>query len=124
VLVTWVPRDAANAVEPPVKPTLEVSDGIAQATNVFTWADHTLADPQYVVKVDPNIKKDVTAISLKHQNGFERLNMIEKWAKLEALMRDAEKRKDVPEWEAARKGYDDRCPGTNRRFFNAIKQGR
>ena len=26
------------------------------------WADHTIADQQYVVKVDPNIKTDVTAI--------------------------------------------------------------
>ena len=29
---------------------------------MFTWADHTIADQQYVVKVDPNIKTDVSAI--------------------------------------------------------------
>ena len=30
--------------------------------NVFTWADHTIADEQYVVKVSPDIDKEVTAI--------------------------------------------------------------
>lgn len=62
VLVTWVPRNAAAATEVPVRATLEVSDGTAQSENVFTWADHTLADQQYVVKVDPGIRTDVTAI--------------------------------------------------------------
>ena len=62
VLVTWVPRDAGAANAPPVTAQLEVSDGIAISENVFTWADHTICDQQYVVKVDPNIKKDVTAI--------------------------------------------------------------
>lgn len=62
VLVTWVPRNAEAADGPPSTATLEVSDGTAVSENVFTWADHTLCDQQYVVKVDPNIKKDVTAI--------------------------------------------------------------
>ena len=62
VLVTWVPRDAAAARQLPVRATLQVSDGIAQSENVFTWADHTLADEQYVVKVDPNIPHDITSI--------------------------------------------------------------
>ena len=62
VLVTWVPRNAAAAGRLPVRATLEVSDGIAESENVFTWADHTLADQQYVVKVDPNIRKDITSI--------------------------------------------------------------
>ena len=62
VLVTWVPRNAEAEREPPVTAQLQVSDGLAISENVFTWADHTLADHQYVVKVDPNIKKDVTAI--------------------------------------------------------------
>ena len=47
---------------PPIAASLEVSDGTATSQNVFTWADHTIADQQYVVKVDPNIKTDVTAI--------------------------------------------------------------
>ena len=61
VLVTWVPRDASNAQQAPVGAVLTTSDGPATG-NVFTWADHTIADQQYVVKVDPNIERDVTAI--------------------------------------------------------------
>ena len=62
VLVTWVPRGAGRTKEPPVRATLATSEGEAQSENVFTWADHTLADQQYVVKADPGIKRDVTAI--------------------------------------------------------------
>jgi Zn-dependent alcohol dehydrogenase len=63
VMVTWVPRDVAKAAGPPVRAKLEVSEGTAvTGEGVFTWADHTLADEQYVVKVDPAIKKDVTSI--------------------------------------------------------------
>ena len=62
VMVTWVPRQAAAESIPPVAASLTVMDGVARSQNVFTWADHTIADQQYVVKVDPNIKTDVTAI--------------------------------------------------------------
>lgn len=62
VLVTWVPRNTTAASRLPVRATLAVQDGIAQSENVFTWADHTIADEQYVVKVDPDIRRDVTAI--------------------------------------------------------------
>ena len=62
VMVTWVPRDAENAAAPPDRMKLEVSLGLAVSENVFTWADNTLADEQYVVKVDSSLKKDVTAI--------------------------------------------------------------
>jgi len=62
VLVTWVPRAAKDATQPPVRATLEVSGGTAQSENVFTWADNTICDEQYVVKVSPNVKKDVTSI--------------------------------------------------------------
>jgi Zn-dependent alcohol dehydrogenase len=62
VLVTWVPRDAARARDLPVRATLDVSDGVAESENVFTWANRTLADEQYVVKVEPDIRKDVTSI--------------------------------------------------------------
>ena len=61
-LVTWVPRDAENAAALPERATLEVSLGLAVSDNVFTWADHTLVDEQYVVRIDPKLKKDVTAI--------------------------------------------------------------
>ena len=62
VLVTWVPRDASRAKALPVRATLNVSDGMAQSENVFTWANFTLADEQYVVKVDPRTPRDVTSI--------------------------------------------------------------
>ncbi|MEZ5596224.1 MAG: zinc-binding dehydrogenase [Pseudomonadales bacterium] len=62
VMVTWVPRNASAARQLPVRAELQVSDGIAISENVFTWADHTLADEQYVVKVADTIRKDVTAI--------------------------------------------------------------
>jgi len=62
VLVTWVPRDAEHASDLPVRATLAVSEGTAESENVFTWADSTLADEQYVVKVDPNTPRDVTSI--------------------------------------------------------------
>ena len=62
VLVTWVPRDIKHAEGLPQVAELDVSDGTARSENVFTWADHTLVDEQYVVKVDPATPKDVTAI--------------------------------------------------------------
>ncbi len=62
VLLTWVPRNIEATGRIPQRALLEVSDGTAQSENVFTWADHTICDEQYAVKVDPNIAKDVTAI--------------------------------------------------------------
>ena len=62
VMLTWVPRNALAGKPPPVTAELQVQDGVAISENVFTWADHTIADEQYVVKVDPSIPKDVTAI--------------------------------------------------------------
>ena len=62
VLVTWVPRDAANTTAAPQPAALSVSGGEAISQNVFTWADHTVADQQFVVKADANIAKEVTAI--------------------------------------------------------------
>ena len=62
VMVTWVPRNVDESSIPPEPISLSVSDGTAVAQNVFTWADHTIADQQFVVKVDPAIKKDVTSI--------------------------------------------------------------
>jgi Zn-dependent alcohol dehydrogenase len=62
VLVTWVPRNIEAATRTPEPAILEVSDGTARSENVFTWADHTLCDEQYVVKVAPTIARDVTSI--------------------------------------------------------------
>ncbi len=63
VMVTWVPRDGENELRTPDAINLELEDGSTASTrNVFTWADITMADEQYVVKVPENIAKDVTAI--------------------------------------------------------------
>ena len=62
VLVTWVPRDIKNSNKLPVTVQIQVSDGMAISEDVFTWADHTICDEQYLVKVDSNIEKDVTSI--------------------------------------------------------------
>ncbi len=61
VMVTWVPRDGERTTRPAEAVTLKVPGGDAR-TNVFTWADNTIADEQYVVKVPANIKRDVTSI--------------------------------------------------------------
>lgn len=48
VLVTWVPRRDAGGRVPEVS-TLEIAPGVvACAPNVYTWADHCLADELYV----------------------------------------------------------------------------
>ena len=63
VMVTWVPRDAAGAKRNPEPARLTLPDGsVAVSQNVFTWADTTIADEQYVVKVAPETEKEVTAI--------------------------------------------------------------
>lgn len=62
VLVTWIPRDIKASGRLPIIATLETSEGLAISENVFTWADHTLCDEQYVVKVDKDVRTDVTAI--------------------------------------------------------------
>ena len=61
VLLTWVPRDAARYLDAPSPAQLNLSGGTASAS-VFTWADHTIADHQFVVKANDDIAKDVTAI--------------------------------------------------------------
>lgn len=62
VLVTWVPRDAARAEGPPTRASLDIGGGHAVSQNVFTWADHTIADEQFVVKAAAGIATDVTSI--------------------------------------------------------------
>lgn len=63
VLVTWVPRDVTATSRPAQGVTLDLPDGRQASTNnVFTWADHTIADEQYVVKVSPDIDREVTCI--------------------------------------------------------------
>ncbi len=63
VMVTWVPRDGESASRRAEAVTLDLPDGTtARSQNVFTWADNTIADEQYVVKVPSDIKRDVTSI--------------------------------------------------------------
>jgi Zn-dependent alcohol dehydrogenase len=62
-IVTWVPRNAPRTRRRAEPIALRLADGSeALSQNVFTWADHTLADEQFVVKVPSTIQKDVTAI--------------------------------------------------------------
>ncbi len=63
VMVTWVPRDARENARVAAPATLALPDGAtAVSQNVFTWADTTIADEQYVVKVASDINREVTAI--------------------------------------------------------------
>ena len=62
-LLTFVPRDAANTTRRPDAAQCDVAGGrTAIAQNIFTWADHTIADEQYVVKVPDDTPLDVTAV--------------------------------------------------------------
>jgi len=63
VLVTWVPRDAANTKRHASPAVVELPGGeTAMSQNVFTWADTTIADEQYVVKVSSDINRETTSI--------------------------------------------------------------
>ena len=63
VMVTWVPRSATEHARPPEPAHIPLPDGTtAVSQNVFTWADTTIADEQYVVKVADDINREVTAI--------------------------------------------------------------
>ncbi|MFN0093974.1 MAG: zinc-binding dehydrogenase [Dehalococcoidia bacterium] len=62
VMVTWVPRDPAITRQPD-NIVLELGAGQQASTrNVFTWADNTICDEQYVVRIPSNTKMDVTSI--------------------------------------------------------------
>lgn len=63
VMVTWVPRAVTPGGRMPAAATLQLGDGsIAVSQNVFTWADHTIADEQFVVKAPPGTPMDVGSI--------------------------------------------------------------
>ncbi len=63
VMVTWVARDREHADHAPEPAEILLPSGeIARAQNVFTWADHTIADEQFVVKMPDDVPVDVTAI--------------------------------------------------------------
>jgi Zn-dependent alcohol dehydrogenase len=63
VLVTWIARTAL----PPTRPLLpawvdQASGRRALSQGVFCWADHTIADELYVVKLPNDARTDVTCI--------------------------------------------------------------
>ncbi len=63
VLVTWVPKDARSTGRRPAPSSIELPDGtMAVARNAFTWADHTIVDELFAVKVANDIDREVTAI--------------------------------------------------------------
>src|SRR5262245_37893531 len=68
VMVTWVPRDRYEHMpEPTPWPATyrgkQVRHGDRSPTGVFTWAQVTIADQQYIVKcADTEAPSDVTAI--------------------------------------------------------------
>ena len=63
VLVTWIPRTVEPPPRRPEPAFVEQTSGRrAQSQGVFTWADHTIADELYVVKVPAETKRDVTCI--------------------------------------------------------------
>ena len=62
VMVTWVPRDGENTTRVAEGIALDLEGGVVARGNVFTWADNTIADEQYVVKVPSDTKRDVTSI--------------------------------------------------------------
>ena len=62
VLVTWVPRTTAAAAEPLVVTRVATREGETRSLPPCTWGDHTICDGRYVVKVDPDTPRDVTAI--------------------------------------------------------------
>ena len=62
VMVTWVPR-SPDLGRRPNRISLELADGsTAISQGVFTWADNTIADEQYIVSMPEDIRTDVTAI--------------------------------------------------------------
>lgn len=63
VMVTWVPRDGEHTSRRAERSVLTRKDGsVVASTNVFTWADHTIVDEQYVVGMPSHVNTDVTAI--------------------------------------------------------------
>lgn len=61
VMVTWVPRRPQMRRAPAFR--LPLADGTeAAGQGVFTWADNTIADQQFVVRLRDGVATDVTSI--------------------------------------------------------------
>ncbi len=62
VMLTWLRRNGELSRHPDAA-TLTLDDGtLAKSENIFTWAEYTIADEQFVVKVVPEAAVDVTSI--------------------------------------------------------------
>lgn len=63
VIVTWLPRNKTQIHRKVEWSSVQLPDGsFATSSNIFTWADNTIVDEQYVVKVPPHTNHDVTSI--------------------------------------------------------------
>ena len=63
VLVTWIPRTLEPPPRNPLPASVEQASGRRAASQgVFTWADHTIADELYVVKLPAGTRTDVTCV--------------------------------------------------------------
>jgi len=61
VMVTWVPRVPRDGPLPTAT-TAQWQGRATMAGNVATWAEHTLCDEAYVVRLPPGLPTDVTAV--------------------------------------------------------------
>ncbi len=61
VMVTWIPRAAKAGMARP-QPSVVKFRGEDVTAGAFTWAEATIADQQYVVKMVDDVATDVTAI--------------------------------------------------------------
>ncbi len=63
VLLTWMRRQGTPTTRHPQFASVALEDGtVARGTSIFTWAEHTIVDEQYVVKVDENTDKHLSSI--------------------------------------------------------------
>ena len=62
VIVTWVPRDGHEGMNPPTQGTMSYGGKQASWQASPTWAESTIAHQQYVVKMPDDVATDVTAI--------------------------------------------------------------
>ncbi len=64
VIVTWVPRNAKPGMALPTPPSATWGNKnlVFGLSPVYTWAQHTLVDERYVVRIPKDVPTDVTPI--------------------------------------------------------------
>ncbi len=63
VAVTWLPRAPQSTARPPGISVVTLAGGdVAISQDVFTWADHTIADEQFVVKLPDDADPELAAV--------------------------------------------------------------